>query len=104
MLGNQKGSVPQVPRHSAEHSPVTGRGAVIDVRLRDFLGQQIKHRQQHRTNGMEKLGKGDIGIVGFTEVQQNVQKILAHQKGMNVDALTVIGFEKDAPVGRCAGY
>ena len=66
-------------RHTADHTAVSRRHTVIDIRLGQLLLQQEKERQKHRAHRPEEIGEREISVFLPIEAYNYIEKIARHK-------------------------
>ena len=79
MLRNHKRLLGERRRHTTDHTAVSRRHTVIDIRLGQLLLQQEKERQKHRAHRPEEIGEREISVFLPIEAYNYIEKIARHK-------------------------
>ena len=79
MLRNHKRLLGERRRHTADHTAVSRRHTVIDIRLGQLLLQQEKERQKHRAHRPKEIGEREISVFLPIETHNYIEEIARHK-------------------------
>ena len=98
MLGQQRRRFIHAGAKTCQQAAVAGRNRVVHISHRNLTAQQIQNGKQHRAHGVERVGKGRVGVLGQTYVAKDVHKRAALQKRERVHAAAVEDIEQHVPI------
>ena len=80
MLRDQKPAAVFDLRHTTEYTGITGRNAVVEIRLGQIHLECVKKRQIHGAHRPQKIREQDFRIADLIAFQYRLKEILPHQK------------------------